>query len=150
MMRGKGKQQEVLSQREVEGLREERRDLEESLKEAEGYGSGTAGEALDKAKINAQIRRLDHTIAESTPGRLMGKTKDSLFREERELEERFVIGLPTKYEMDHPSKCPGAVRKHQHWLVQNEKPGYVDRYRTIQRILRPGEEKSIESLRKEK
>jgi hypothetical protein len=36
------------------------------------------------------------------------------------------------------------------WLNNNEKTGFVDRYREIQRTLRPGEEKSIETLRKDK
>lgn len=149
MVRGK-KQKQVLSVQEIENIKEERRDLENSLREAEGYGAGTAGEQLDKAKIKAQIKRYDDAIAEGTPGRIAGKTKDSLVREARELEERFVEGLPTRYEMNHPGKCPGAVRKNLAWLERNEKTGYVDRYRTIQRIINPGEEKSIETLRKDK
>ena len=146
----RSKKKTVLSQSEIKNLEDEKQDLEMALKEAEGYGSGTAGEQLDKARIKAQIAHYDREIEEGQPGRITGKTKDSLYREERELEDRFQIGLPTRYEMAHPAKCPGAVRKHMKWLNENEKTGYVDRYRQIQRILRPGEEKSIETLRKDK
>jgi len=144
------KKKQVLSVTEIENLKSEKAELVGALKEAEGYGLGTSGEQIDKAKIQAEIRHYDNEIEAGTPGRLAGKTKDSLYREERELEERFVVGLPTRYEMNHPGKCPGAVRKHLHWLAQNEKPGYVARYMVIQRTLRPGEEKSIEALRKDK
>jgi len=146
----RAKRKQVLSTTEIAGLKSEKRELEGALKEAEGYGAGTAGEQLDKSKIKAEIRHYEDEIHAGTPGRLAGKTKDSLVREERELEERFQIGLPTRYEMNHPGKCPGAVRKHMHWLNENEKPGFVDRYRKIQRTLRPGEERSIETLRKDK
>jgi len=144
------KKKKVLSVGEIENLKSEKQELESALKEAEGYGAGTAGEQLDKAKIKAEIRHYDEAIHEGSPGRLAGKTKDSLVREERELEERFQKGLPTRFEMAHPGKCPGAVRKHLRWLQENEKTGFVDRYRQIQRMLRPGEEKSIETLRKDK
>jgi hypothetical protein len=144
------KKKEVLSVTELEGLKAEKRDLENTLADAEGFGIGTAGEQVDKAKIKAEIAHYEREIHEGSPGRIAGKTKDSLYREEKELEEQFKKGMPTKYEMDHPGKCPGAVRKHMYWLNENEKSGYVNRYRQIQRILRPGEEKSIETLRKDK
>lgn len=140
----------VLSTTELANLESEKRELEGTLRDAEGYGAGTAGASLDTNKIKAEIAHYDKEIHAGSPGRIQGKTKDSLVREERELEERFQIGLPTRYEMNHPGKCPGAVRKHQRWILQNEKPGYVSRYVEIQRTLRPGEEKSIETLRKDK
>jgi hypothetical protein len=148
MIRGRGKS--VLSTTEIDTLREEREELERSITEGEGYGAGTKGESVDQAAIKRQIANLSQAIIDGTPGKLSGKQKDSLVREVQELEDRFVVGLPTRYEMSHPSKCPGAVRKHLKWLELNEKPGYVDRYREIQRVLNPGEERSIESLRKDK
>jgi hypothetical protein len=144
------KKKQVLSTTELNGLRSDKREAESALKEAEGYGAGTAGEQLDKAKIKSEIKHYDDAIHEGSPGRVTSKTKDSLYREERELEEVFQVGLPTRYEMNHPGKCPGAVRKHMHWLNENENSGRVDRYRQIQRTLRPGEERSIETLRKDK
>ena len=147
--RAKRKKQ-VLSTTELAGLESEKRELEGALKEAEGYGEGTPGAQLDKSKIQAEIKHYENEIHAGTPGRITGKTKDSLYREEKELEEVFQKGLPTRYEMDHPGKCPGAVRKHMFWLNENEKSGRVSRYREIQRTLRPGEERSIETLRKDK
>jgi len=146
----RAQKKQVLSTTEIANLESEKKELEGALKEAEGFGAGTAGEQLDKGKIKAQIKHYEDEIEAGSPGRLAGKTKDSLYREEKELEARFVIGLPTRYEMNHPGKCPGAVRKHKHWLNENENTGFVDRYRQIQRTLRPGEERSIETLRKDK
>jgi len=144
------KKKQVLSVGEIANLKSEKKELEGTLSAAEGFGAGTAGEQLDKSKIKAEIRHYEDEIEAGSPGRLNSKAKDNMFREERDLEERFVIGLPTRYEMNNTGKCPGAVRKHQHWLQQNEKTGFVDRYRQIQRTLRPGEERSIETLRKDK
>ena len=65
-----------------------------------------------------------------------------------EIEDRLVVGMPTRYEMDHPARCPGAVRKHLAWLSRNNP--LIERYVEIQKILRPEEPKSVEALRKDK
>lgn len=150
MVRAKAKPKEVLSVTELDDLKGQREELERSLREGEGYGAGTPGEQIDTSKTKREIARISAAIIDGTPGKLTGTQKDSLEREARQLEERFLEGMPTKYEMDHPAKCPGAVRKHMKWLQRNEATGAVDRYRQIQRTLRPGEEKSIESLRKDR
>jgi hypothetical protein len=137
-----------LSTTEMESLREEKHDLQTMLKEAEGYGEGT-GRSQDASLIKKQIDRIDIVLEEGKPGKLTSMQRDALAKEAHELEEKFRNGLPTKYEMDHPAKCPGAVRKHMKWLERNDR-GLVERYRTIQRLLNPGEELSVESLRKEK
>lgn len=146
----RAKKKNVLSQVEIGNLKEERAELQGTLNEAEGYGAGTAGEQIDKAKISAEITRYDNAIEAGSPGRVTAKTKDSMYREEKELEEQFKKNMPTRWEMDYPHKNPGAVRKHKAWLNANEKTGYINKYRQIQRILRPGEEKSVESLRKDR
>jgi hypothetical protein len=148
MNRAIGKKQ-VLGTQEIQNLQEEKNDLRQSIKDAEGYGAGT-GRQQDVAVIQRQIDRIDKVIEEGKPGRLSSMQKDALQKEALTLADRFLEGLPTKYEMDHPAKCPGAVRKHMKWLTRFEKTGMVDRYKTIQRLLNPGEELSIESLRKEK
>jgi hypothetical protein len=56
--------------------------------------------------------------------------------------------MPTRDEMNHPAKNPGAVRKHMRWDVRN-KP-LIERFRTIQRLINPDEPESIENLRKDK
>ena len=149
-MTPRAKKKPVLSTVEISGLKDERGELEHTLKEAEGYGQGGPGSQFDSAGIKKQISRFDHEIEAGSPGKITSKTKDGMWREEKQLEEQFEKGLPTRYEMSHPGKCPGAVRKHMAWLNNNEKTGFVDRYREIQRTLRPGEEKSIETLRKDK
>lgn len=121
--------------------------MQSALQEAETAGVGTAAEQIDKSAIKHQIRRLDLVLEHSKPGRLSGQQKDVLVKREKELIDIFQIGLPTKYEMDHPGKCPGAVRKHQRWSDSNKR--LITEWRNIQRLLRPGEEISIEQLRKD-
>ena len=141
---------QVLSTTELDDLKSERDELERSLTEGQGYGIGTAGEQIDPVKVKREISRLSTSIVDGTPGKLTDKQKDSLVKEAKQLEHRFKEGMPTRYEMDHPSRCPGAVRKHMKWLQRNENTGAVDRYRQIQRTINPGEEDSIETLRKDR
>jgi hypothetical protein len=149
MVRAKAKKQ-ILSLNEIGGLNEERAELERSLRDGEGFGAGTAGASVDTSPIKKQIARLNNEIVDGSPGKLTGSQKDSLHREANELKEQFKLGLPTRYEMAHPAKCPGAVRKHMKWLNENEKTGLIARFVQIQRLINPGEEESIETLRKDK
>jgi hypothetical protein len=139
---------EILSYSEEMSLREEKQELEDTLRQAEEFGTGTPAAQMDKAALRRQIEGLDHAIASRQAPKISGKKIDSLVREARELEERFKQGLPTRYEMAHPAKCPGAVRKHMAWVARNEQ--YVNRYRYIQRLINPDDPKSIETLRKDK
>lgn len=140
---------QLLGTGEIENLKQEKHELESTLREADGYGAGT-GRDINRNAIQGQIKRLDEAIHNGTPGRLSGNKKDDMARRASELENQFQQGLPTRYEMDHPAKCPGAVKKHMTWLKNNEFNGRVDEYRQIQRTLNPGEELSIERLRKDK
>jgi hypothetical protein len=148
--RAKAKKKNVLSTTEIAGLKDEQKDAEDALKDASSFGAGTPGDQIDKAKIQAEIGRLKEEIHLGSPGKVTAKSKDSMHREEKELEDQFQKGMPTRYEMDHPGKCPGAVRKHMSWLNNNQNTGYVKRYQQIQRTLRPGEERSVETLRKDR
>lgn len=127
---------------------EEKRELEGVLQESETAGVGTQAEQMDKTMIKSQIRRLDLALEESRPGRLTGQQKDALAKRETELEGILKRGIPTFEEMRHPAKNPGAVRKHMSWDLRNK--SNIREYRNIQRLLRPGEEKSVEQLREEK
>jgi len=148
MVRAKKKKREVLSQTEIGNLQEEKKSLEQDLKEAEGYGTGGPGSQFDKSRIKSQIDRLDYAIHEASPGRLTGAQRDAFAKRIEKLKEIFQINMPTRYEMDHPAKCPGAVRKHMKWLnVNNE---FIEEWRNLQRLLNPGEEESIEMLRKDR
>jgi hypothetical protein len=137
--------QEILTPSGKEDLLGQRRELEDTLKEAENFGRGTTAEQLDKEGLRKQIRHIDNTIEALSPREVKGKAKDSLIREARELAEHLKQGLPTKYEMDHPAKCPGAVRKHMGWLERNK--SNVKRWRYIQNVVNPEAPESIEDLR---
>jgi len=117
------------------------------LAESEAAGIGTPAEQINKSLLKAQVKRFDRIIDEAKPGRLTGAQRDALVKREAELENSLQKGLPTRYEMDHPAKCPGAVRKHMRWSQTNKH--LVREYRDIQRLIRPSEEKSIEQLRKD-
>ena len=142
-------QKKLLSQTEIQNLTEEKKELENTLREAEGYGSGT-GREINKGAIQGQIRRFDAAIEAGSPGRIQAITKDKMAARAKELEAQFSEGMPTRYEMDHPAKCPGAVKKHMTWLKRNDFNGKVEEYRQIQRALNPGEELSVERLRRDK
>jgi len=139
---------EYLSQREIDGLEEEKRELESTLHESNEYGKGTSAEQADKTKLKSEINRLGAAIHHGSPGKTRGADKDKLAKEEKELEDIISEGMPTWYEMHQPTKNPGAVRKHMAWNNRNK--NNINRYKQIQRILRPLESKSIEVLRKEK
>jgi len=138
----------LLSQREIEGLEEDKRELETSLSDSNEYGRGTAAEQVDRSKVKYEIKKLADAIHEGTPVKPRSIEKDKLVKEEGQLEEEISAGMPTWYEMRQPTKNPGAVRKHMAWSDRNKVK--IRRYKQIQRMLRPLEPKSIENLRKEK
>lgn len=149
MVRSQGsKPQGPLSQTELQGLNQEKRDLEDALKQTEEFGTGTAGSQIDKNALKKQIAGLTSVIDAGTPRELIDAERAALVKEEKEIENQLKVGMPTKYEMRRPSENPGAVRKHLTWNGMNTQK--IERYRIIQRLLRPFDPKSIETLRKEK
>ena len=154
MVRSKGnsavaeKPKELLSQTEIETLRDEQRDIQNSINEAKSADGSSRAGAIDVNKLQGKVNHIEKSIQDRTPEQARGKAKDSLHREEIEIEDRLTIGMPTRYEMDHPARCPGAVRKHLAWLKRNNP--LIERYVEIQKILRPEEPNSIEALRKDK
>ncbi|MDD4987067.1 MAG: hypothetical protein PHQ43_15120 [Dehalococcoidales bacterium] len=149
MTRGKGKQ--ILSPSERESLLDEKRELETALRDAESgeYGKGTSA-SVDTQAIKRQIARIDQALEDGKAPRVYGKTKDELLKEAEALKARIIDGMPTKFEMDHPAMCPGAVRKHMNWDKRTEKDRA--RYREIMRMLEPDDPTAadIEKFRKEK
>lgn len=148
MTRGKGKVKEILSKAEEELLRSEQRDLQGALRETEQYGIGTAAEQIDKDKIKKQITGIDRAIAERQAPKLKGMEKDAMAQEAEQIEAELREGMPTREEMRHPGRNPGAVRKHMSWDKRNSDK--IERYRYIQKCLNPDEPRSIENLRREK
>ena len=149
MVRGSGKTREMpLSASEKESLLDQKRELQDTLKETQQYGKGTAAEQLDQSKIQQQINRIDQTLIDRQPPKLTGAQKDELVKEAEQIERELSDGMPTRYEMDFPSKNPGAVRKHLNWSAKNAQR--IERYRYIQRIINPNAPRSVENLRREK
>lgn len=150
MVRGKGAApvQEYLSPSERQSLVDEKSELEASLREVEqGTGSGTS-RIVDANKIRKDIQKIEDAIDTRTPEKVKPKTRDDLYKEEEEIEDALIIGMPSRYEMDFPTKNPGAVRKHMAWCVKNK--SLIERFVQIQRILRPMDPKSVEALRKDR
>jgi hypothetical protein len=148
MVRGSGKTKHILSPSEREAILSEKQELETTLKERESYGAGTSAEQLDKAKINQEINRLDRVIDEGTAPKLRGNQKDELAKRSEALKLVIADGMPTREEMNHPERCPGAVRKHMAWLNRNA--DNIRQFQQIQLSLNPDNPESVEALRKEK
>ena len=146
MTRGQ-KKREYLSPSELQGLNDERAELQ-SVKKEMAEGAGIGARQADVSMIDKQIAGIDRAIEERTPEKIHGLVKDKVYKEEEALEAKIALGMPTRDEMRFPTKNPGAVRKHMEWCKRNE--GNISRYVAIQRQLRPMEPKSIEVLRKEK
>lgn len=139
---------EFLSKTERDVLDEQKKDLQTQLKDIKEFGAGTPASQMDSSAIQNQIKRIDKVIEEREAPKVSGTRKDELYKECQQIREVLVQGMPTKYEMDHPAKCPGAVRKHLNWLRKNTT--LIERHRTIQRLINPDEPESVEDLRKEK
>ena len=148
MVRGSGKTRELLSPAEKEGLLDQKRELQDTLKETQQYGKGTTAEQLDQAALGRQIASIDQAIASREPPKLRGGQKDDMAKEAEVIEAELREGMPTRDEMRFPAKNPGAVRKHMAWSAKNAQK--VERYRYIQRVLNPDDPRSVENLRREK
>ena len=146
MVRGQGRKKELYSSSDIQTLKDEKRELETSIQEAEQARGAIRG--VDIPRMKQEISRIDEKIHEGTPGRIRGGDKDALAKEERELEDKISAGMPSRYEMRKPTENPGAVRKHLEWDKRNKEN--IQRYVQIQRMLRPEEPKSIEVLRKDR
>ncbi len=152
MVRAKGnsavaeKPKEILSYTERAGLEDQKKELQSAIRESEDKDRAMG---IDINEAKRKIQNIDRAIEDRSVDEARGVSKDKLVREEREIEDFLVSsGMPTRYEMDHPARCPGAVRKHLKWLDRTRKA--VGRYVEIQKILRPEEPKSVEALRKDK
>ena len=149
MTRGKGKY--ILSASERQGLEDDKRELETALKDAESgeYGKGTKA-SVDTDAIKREISRIDHALDDGKAPKLSDTKKDELVKEAQALKERFMQGMPTRFEMDHPSRCPGAVHKHLNW--DKRTAADRNRYKEIMKILDPDDPTAtdIEKFRLEK
>lgn len=132
MVRGKKKQSQeyVLSQNELRGLKDERKELESTLDslEKDEYGKGTRAEAVDTSKVRQQIKNLDAVITRST-SKMSGVEKDKANSRIRELESKMAEGMPTRNEMRDPTN----VHKHVQWVQRNQQR--IDEFKHLNRRL---------------
>jgi hypothetical protein len=149
MVRGKGSK--ILSISEREGLIDEKNDLERELKNAQSPGAiGSSADRLDQNSIKMQIAKLDKEIVNGAAPKVRGATKDALKAEADALLEKIIVGMPSRYEMDNPGKCPGAVHKHMNWDRKTQ--AWKERFKIIMRTIEPEDPTAadIERYRKDK
>ena len=144
MVRGKGTKK-ILSYSERQNLQDAKRDAENVLKESQEPGRSRG---VDQAAVKAEIAHLDRAIHEGSVGRIAGSAKDTMAKRAQELKEQISGGMPTRYEMDHPAKCPGAVQKHMSW--DRRTAAQREEYKQIQRRLNPDAPVNVESFREDK
>ena len=144
MTRGKGKK--ILSYSERQELASQKRDAENLLRDAKEEPAFK--KTVDQAALSREIQHLDKELREGTAPRLTAVRKDTVHREVKELEEKLKDGLPSRAEMAHPGRYPGAVQKHMKWCrAQAEN---IERYKQLQRQLEPDAPANYETLRRDK
>lgn len=138
----------ALTPAEKESLLDQKAELEDTLKQIQQFGVGTAASQIDVTSIERQIKWLEATMDYGALPEIKGKHKDDLIKEADQIEEILKVDMPCREEMRHPARYPGAVRKHLNWNKKNH--GRIERYRQIQRLINPEAPKSVEELRRDK
>jgi hypothetical protein len=126
-------------------LEDQKREAEAALKEAQVPGRARE---LDQGALKQEINHIDKALHDGRAPRLSGNKKDSLAKEAKNLAEQIKEGMPTREEMSHPSRHPGAIAKHLNWDKRNAEK--IQRYKEIQRQINPEAPINIESLRRAK
>jgi len=148
MTRGKGKIPMSVSElQDIAGMKQE---AEATLKHVTEHQVSGAGEMIDKGKLKAEIARYDAILHEGAPVKVGAIRRDALSKEAAEIRAEMEKGMPTRDEMDHPARNPGAVHKHMNWEKRNLKN--IERFREIQRTLEPEDPTATnyDKFRKEK
>ena len=150
MVRGKGTVKRMLTEGEKQDIKGQVQEAQETLREMKKYGSGTPADAISTANLEKKINHYGKVLEDGTPRAVRGARKDGMAERAQELKKQIVDGMPTRNEMDHPAKCPGAVHKHMKWDKRNKEA--VREYKNIMRTLEPGDPTAtdLEKFRKEK
>ena len=155
MTRSKGKNpitglERSMTSAELDDIRGMKQEAEATLKHVETHNVGGAGEAIDKGRIRQEIARYDAIINAGSPKVARGLSKDRMVAEAKELEAAMQKNMPSRFEMDHPERNPGAVQKHLKWEKRNM--ANIPRYKEIMRTLEPDDPTAtnIDRLRNEK
>jgi hypothetical protein len=132
---------------DIAGLKAE---AEATLRHAEEHNLGGQGAMIDKGRLKAEINRYDQILHEGAPQKVRGGSKDKLAKEAESLQHEMQKYMPTREEMNHPERNPGAVQKHIQWEERNKKN--IHRYKEVMRTLEPHDPTatSIDKLRRDK
>ena len=152
MVRGKGmlKERKILTEGEKQDIMGQRQEVQSTLNQVQNYGAGTGAEGIDRANLQKKIEHYDKILDDGKATRVRGTKKDDMIKRAEYLAVELKKGMPTRREMDHPAKCPGAVHKHLNWNERNK--GNIKEYKNIQRTLEPQDPTAVdlEKFRKEK
>jgi len=152
MTRGSGKYKVTdgrsLSIGEREDLKGLKQEAVATLKHLEANPGTARSEMIDKGHLKREIDRYDGILAENSPSVPRGTNKDHMVARAKELAETLQKDMPTREQMDHPARNPGAIRKHMFWNKKNEKN--VQEYKELQRRLEPDDPTAtdVEKLRR--
>ena len=75
-----------------------------------------AAQLQDRGAAHTQVRNIDRQIDKNSPPEVAPAELDDLVREEKQLREELMVGMPSAEEMR--KKPEGAVGKHQRWDVR--------------------------------
>ena len=141
------KKKHVLSVNEKQGLKQERQEIEASLREmdSEKFGEGTKHQ-VDRGKLRAEASRLEVAIREGEAGSLRGTSKDKVHKRVKELEDVIREGMLSKKDMNDP----GNALCHLNWEKRNAQA--ISEWKQSQRRLEPNNPNAsnVEQLRRRK
>jgi hypothetical protein len=131
----------------MQGLK---REAEATLKHLENNPETARGDEINKTKLKKEMAYYDKQIEQGRPKTPRGANKDALVKRAEELVELMKVKMPTRDQMDHPAKNPGAIRLHMNWVKEND--ARVREYKEIMRRLEPQDPTAtdIEKFRREK
>lgn len=152
MVRGKGTGV-VLSEAERDGLKDEIREIDETIAgvKEDKFGDGGRGGSVNISGMQGEKKRLERLLDESDSAvHLSDKRRDDLIREGKRLIEEMLVGACTKSEMmNRKNEHPGAIQKHLRWEYNNR--ARAQRYKEIRKIINDDELLPFfDTVRKEK
>ena len=142
MVRGKGKKILSVSERMV--LEDEKREAE-NLKKLAQSDPGFK-RSVDTGALDSRIAHMDKELYDSKAPRMTAVKKDATYNELKELESKLKEGMPSREEMAHSGRHPGAITKHMKWCRDNKEN--IKKYKEVARRLEPEAPANYETLRR--
>ncbi len=139
---------QALSVSELKNLEEEKRDLEQMIKDVNGAGPGSSrGSQIDVDRIKKNITYLDEQITDHSPKKIRPYQKDKMADRASYLADKIKEGMPDWDQMRRPNLYPGIIRQNFEWNKRNA--NNIKEYKQIMRNIDPNRA-SIERLRRMK